>query len=86
MWTSVGRDGWRSAGELTSPRSIDWAREVRKSHLRRAVTRVLSSVVGPVIRCVYCGQRGAVLKFDQDETQWGWRCRCCRHSRSGRVS
>ena len=47
----MGRGAWRSAGELTSSRSIDWAREVRKSQLRRAVMRVLSSLVGPVIRC-----------------------------------
>ena len=86
MWTSVGREPWRSSGELTSPRSIDWTREVRKSQLRRAAMRVLSSLVGPVIRCVYCRQYGAVLQFDRDETQWAWRCRCCRHSRSGRVS
>jgi hypothetical protein len=85
MWTSVGRGPWRPAGDLTVPRSTDWARELRRSQLRRALMRVLSSLVGPVIRCAYCGQHGAVLQFDCHETQWAWRCRCCRHSRSGRV-
>jgi hypothetical protein len=79
----VGRGS--SAGELSNPRSIDWAREVRKSQLRRVVTRVLSSLVGPLIRCIYCGQHGAVLQFDSEETQCVWRCRFCRHARSGRV-
>jgi hypothetical protein len=85
MWTSVGRGPWRSTGELTSVQSIDWAREIRKSRLRQAPMRVMSSIVGRVIRCIYCGQRGAVLHFDRHDTQWVWRCRCCRHSRSGRV-
>jgi hypothetical protein len=72
-------------GELTSARSIDWAREVRKGRVRRAAMKVASSLLGPVIRCIYCGQRGAVLHFDRVETEWLWRCRCCRHSRDGRV-
>jgi len=79
MWTSVSHES------LASARSIDWAREVRKSQLRRTAMRVVSSIVGSMIRCVYCGQRGSVLQFDRAATQWVWRCRCCRHARNGRV-
>jgi len=70
---------------LTSARSIDWAREVRKGRVRRVAMKIVSTLIGPLIRCVYCGQHGAVLQFDRDETLWIWRCRCCRHSRSGRL-
>jgi hypothetical protein len=85
MWTNIANG--TSAGELTDAAavSIDWAREVRKSEMQRAMRKVLSTLVGPVIRCSYCGQHGAVLQFDCDETRWVWRCRCCRHSRNGRI-
>jgi ribosomal protein L37AE/L43A len=47
--------------------------------------KVVSLLVGPVIRCAYCGQRGAVLHFDRVEAQSIWRCRCCRHARNGKL-
>jgi len=85
MWTNVSRGPWRSTDELASAISVDWAREVRRNEMRRAMRKVLSSLVGPVIRCTSCGRHGAVLQFDCDETRYVWRCRSCRHSRDGRV-
>ena len=85
MWTNVSRGPWPSSDELTSAVPVDWAREVRRNEMRRAVRKVLSSLVGPVIRCTCCGRHGAVLQFDCDETRYVWRCLRCRHSRDGRV-
>ncbi len=83
MWATVSRGPWRSPVELTSAVSVDWAREVRINEIRRAMRKMLSSLVGPVMRCACCGQRGATLQFDCDETKYVWRCRCNRRSSSG---
>jgi hypothetical protein len=85
MWPSVGSGVWSSPTELTTVRSIDWAREVRKGRTRRALMKVVSILIGPVVRCGYCGQRGGILFFDRVESQIVWRCLCCRHGRNGRV-
>jgi hypothetical protein len=46
MLTTVRREAWRSTGELTGARTIDWAREVRKRRLRRGLMRAVLSLVG----------------------------------------
>jgi hypothetical protein len=87
MSTTVSRGPWRSADDLAvAVVSVDWAREVRRNEMRRAMRKVLSSLVGPLIRCITCGRHGAVLQFDCDETRYVWRCRGCRRSPNGGVS
>jgi len=43
-------------------------------------------MVGPFVRCTYCGQWGASLEEDPALTRSFWRCRVCGHSRRRRSA
>ena len=55
MQTTVRREAWRSTGELTGARSIDWARARRRSRVRRGFMRAVSSLLGILVRSSYRG-------------------------------
>ncbi len=84
MWSGVERALLRPTGELTIARWIDWVRDVRKNESHQRLMNAISTLVGPVIRCNYCGTRGGVMQFDREDSEWIWRCRCCRHAGNGR--
>ena len=45
---------------------------------------IVSWMVGPFVRCPYCGQWGASLEADPERARSFWRCRVCGHSRRRR--